>query len=99
MAPARPCGVSPGAARLARFDGLFKLLEHFVGRIVLDADHHPFATATESWRQPLECLGGDRFERVEGGGFQRSPSQRVGMGFVIHSCSIVGDSAAIHLRG
>ena len=69
-------------------------VEHLVGRIVLDPDHHALASGAESRRQPAERLGRDHLELGERGRLQRPPgkrvSERIGERAVGHGRSIGG---------
>ncbi len=74
-------------------------VEHLVGRIVLDADHHALALGAEMRRQPAERLGGDHLEFEQRRRLQRPPGERIGKdqrGFVGHAVSIGGRLTAIH---
>ena len=54
------------------------VVEHLVGRVVLDVDHHALALVAEVLRQAAERLGGDHLELDERGRLERPPGQRIG---------------------
>ena len=55
-------------------------VEHLVGRVVLDVDHHAFAAVAEMRRQAAERLGRDHLEFEQRRRLQRPPGQRIGQG-------------------